>query len=388
MGISKATFLAIATLFAAQHPLHAEEAKKPIELSAEYTADVIGVVGRDVGDKLYWLDNLNLTADADLERLVHWPKATLHVHVLNNLGGEPNGTAATLQGVDNIEVASQRVRLFEAWIEQGIGKHTSIRAGLYDLNSEFYSNEAAHGLIAPAFGVGSEISATGPNGPSIFPSTALAVRVDHHIGGSGIMRFAALNANARTLGDPKGVDFNFSDGALLIGEAGIEGDMKAVFGLWAYTKRQDDLRAVDPQGNPVKRAAHGAYVILEHPIDHREGPGAASLFFRGGISDGRTTPFRGGWQAGLMLKQPFADRPEGVLTIGANQGYLSGGFRAQLRDDGLRAVAAETAIEMTYADKILGRLRVQPDVQFIINPGGERDRGVAMVFGMRFGIGF
>ena len=80
--------------------------------------------------------------------------------------------------MNNIEVAETRFKVYEAWIEQGFGDgRVSLRAGLYDLNSEFYTNDAAGALIAPPFGIGSELSATGPNGPSIFPSTALAVRL-------------------------------------------------------------------------------------------------------------------------------------------------------------------------------------------------------------------
>ncbi|WP_165324709.1 carbohydrate porin [Rhizorhabdus phycosphaerae] len=382
--------LAVATLLSCipYGNLHAHDAERAIDISADYTADVVEVLGRRTNHNTYWLDNLNITADADLDRLVGWQGGALHVHVLNNFGGMPNNAAGTLQGVDNIEVPSQRLRLFEAWLEQGIGENTTVRAGLYDLNSEFYANDAAGTLTAPAFGVGSEISATGPNGPSIFPSTALAVRVEHRFDGNGVIRFAAMNAHANTVGDPGGVDFKFHDGLLLIGEAGIERDLELTVGVWAYTRRQDDIYAVDGDGAPLRRKAHGAYVIFEHPLGGQEGPGAAKAFFRAGVSDGRTTPFRGGWQAGITIAQPIASRPDGVFSIGANQGYLSKGYRASLRDGGTRSTAAETALEVTYADMLFGKLGVQPILQLVLDPGGEKSRGPVGVFGMRFSIGF
>ena len=101
--------------------------------------------------------------------------------MLNNSGGAPNDVAGTLQGVDNIEVRTPRLRLFELWLEQSLGP-ASVRAGLYNLNSEFYADDAAGQLLAPAFGIGSELAATGPNGPSIFPSTALGVRLNVDLG--------------------------------------------------------------------------------------------------------------------------------------------------------------------------------------------------------------
>ena len=98
--------------------------------------------------------------------------------LLNNSSGMPNGDAGTAQGVDNIEVSRHRTRLFEAWVQQDFaGAAASVRAGLYDLNGEFYANDSAGLLIAPAFGISSELAATGANGPSVFPSTALAMRL-------------------------------------------------------------------------------------------------------------------------------------------------------------------------------------------------------------------
>ena len=124
-----------------------------------YTADVIGPVQGGVAKAGRYLDNLDITLDGDLERAVGWKGATVHAYVLNNMGGRPNDVAATLQGVDNIEVSRERLRLYELWIEQSLaGGAASVRAGLYDLNSEFYATGASDLLIAPPFGIGSEPS--------------------------------------------------------------------------------------------------------------------------------------------------------------------------------------------------------------------------------------
>jgi porin len=180
-----------------------EKAEGPVQFSLSYTADAIGVVDGGLARRGRFLDNLDLMMDFDLERVGGWRGGSAHVHLLNNSGGIPNDDAGTLQGIDNIEVASQRLRLFEAWIEQSFG-NASLRVGLYDLNSDFYANESAGTLIAPAFGVGSEIAATGSNGPSIFPSTALAARYHVQFDNDAFVRAAAINADAGVLGDPGG----------------------------------------------------------------------------------------------------------------------------------------------------------------------------------------
>jgi len=314
-----------------------------------------------------------------------WRGGQAHVHVLNNLGGVPNDGAATLQGVNNIEVASQRLRLFEAWVEQQLGARTSVRLGLYDLNSEFYANDAAGLLIAPAFGVGSEIAATGSNGPSIFPSTALAVRIDRQLDGKGsYARFALLNAAAGTLGDPQGVNLSFDSGALLIGELGIANERgKLGVGGWGYTERHDDIDATDAAGDPVKRRAWGVYAIGEVQLRDSEGVPGIAAFARVGVSDGQTTPFRGGWQAGLLVTRLIPGRADSQLSFGVNQAYLAHGHRRRLAAAGSDSVPAETAFELTYSDRLAPWLSVQPDLQLVVNPAGERGRGVVLVAGLR-----
>lgn len=366
---------------------HAEEAVAPdaVELSLSYVADAVGTVEGGLAKRGRFLDNLDLAADLDLERLVQWRGASAHFDVLNNSGGIPNDDAGTLQGVDNIEVASQRLRLFEAWVEQAWGD-TSLRVGLYDLNSEFYANDSAGLLIAPAFGIGSEIAATGPNGPSIFPSTALGARFHASFGAGLFARAAILNAHAGVLGDPTGVDTSFDDGALLVAEGGLEGDRKLAFGVWRYTESQDDIRELDGLGNPVQRDAQGAYFVYEQPLNDSEGARATTAFLRAGVSDGDTTPFAGGWQAGLLIERVFAGRPDSALSLGVNQGVLSDGYRQNLVDLGAPMDDSELQFEITYSDKLLPFLSVQPDLQWVRNPGGDRSIDDALVAGLRVSV--
>src|SRR5262249_31288645 len=161
----------------------------------------------------------DLVGDASLDALIGWRGAHVHAHLLSNSGGAPNDAAATLQGVDNIEVGRRRAKLYQLWIEQEFASgRGALLAGLYDLQSDFYQDDAAVLLIAPAFGIGSELAATGPNGPSIFPSTALALRVRWPLSQRQQVQVAAFNAHAGVMGDPDGVDLRFEDGALLIAE--------------------------------------------------------------------------------------------------------------------------------------------------------------------------
>ncbi len=364
---------ALALIFSTS-ALAQEEADPALDIGAVYRADLVGVAADGRRMRSFGLDDLNVEANGDLERLIGWKGASFHIDVLNNLGDRPNDVAATLQGVNNIEVASPKLRLFEIWVEQKIGSRTTLRAGLYDLNSEFYASDASGLLLAPAFGVGSEIAATGPNGPSIFPTTALAARVDHRFGGAGFARIAVLNATAGALGDDRGSALDFHHGVLLIGEAGLEKDGgKLAVGAWGYSQKQDDLVETDAAGDPVHRNAQGIYAIAEKALGKADAAFAPSLFVRAGISDGKTTPYRGGWQAGILMGYVVPGRDDSQLSIGINQAYLSNGYRDQLRADGMHTAATEDAIELTFADKLTSFLTLQPDLQFVWNRGGDAD---------------
>lgn len=378
-GVAAALALTVCTGAAA-----AAEAPSPaVTWAAVYTADLQGVAGSGTHAGRY-LDNLDLIADVDLEKAIGWSGGTLHAYVLNNSGGAPNDLAGALQGVDNIEVATPRLRLFELWLEQGFaGGRATLRGGLYNLNSEFYANEAAGLLISPAFGIGSELAATGPNGPSIFPSTSLGLRLNLDLGEGRYARAAVLNARSGVLGDPGGVDVSLDDGVLSIAEVGIEGPTRLGAGAWRYSQRQDDQRDVDAAGAPIRRRAQGAYVLAEHRVFGADGARRGVIFVRAGVSDGDTTPFRGGWQAGLRISQPFTSRPDSDFSIGVQQGVLAGKFRANLRDTGTDAGSAENGVEVTYADRLTDRITVQPDLQWIHNAGGDRAAPNRLVFGVR-----
>jgi porin len=363
-----------------------QETVEPVQFGFVYKADISGTIAGGRSQAGRALDNIEITAEASLEDLIGWSGARIYGHVLSNSGGAPNDIAETLQGVDNIEVARPRAKLYQLWLEQGFADGgASVLAGLYDLNSEFYQTEASGLLIAPAFGIGSELAATGPNGPSIFPSTSLAVRARWEILPGQTVQGAVINANAGVLGDPGGVDFSFDAGALLIAEWSSAGDVQMRLGAWRYTDAQDDIRDIDALGAPVRRHAQGVYASLEGPIWRGAGRTVAG-FVRAGAADGQTTPYLGGWQAGVLASPVFASRPDSAFSFGVNQGLTNARERANARDLGDNPSDAESALEIAYADRVGEHLTLQPDLQVIHNPDADAERDTVVVATLRLAL--
>ena len=376
---------ALLLAFGLEHPAWAQDesddGKSPISIEASYKSDLASVVSGGLARGTRWLDNLNVTAEFDLDRLAGWQGGTVFVNVLNNFGGRPNDLVGSIQGVNNIEVGSTHFKLYEAWAEQALGSVT-VRAGLYDLNTEFYQNDASALLISPPFGIGSELSATGPNGPSIFPSTALAGRINVQLGGMYV-RAAVLNAKAGTIGDADGVAPFGPEGLLTIGEWGWTGNGKVAIGAWRYTKEQPVIDAPDVQPQGTTHVSQGIYFTLERELFAKDGGATVSGFLRGGISDGYTTPYAGGWQAGVLVDHVFAARPASSFSLGVGTALLSKSYRDSAFLAGAPLRKTETIIEATYKDEILPGLSLQPDLQYVINPAADPTIRNALVVGLR-----
>jgi porin len=364
---------------------YADETNPSIVLSTRLTSDILGVVQSTKETRVRGLANLDVVADLDLENLVTWHGARIKLHGLSNHGGQPNNFAGTLQGVDNIEVTSNRTKLYQAWIEQDLfGGKVSLLTGLADLNADFYQNDSAGLLLAPAFGIGSELAATGPNGPSIFPSTALTARVRVALRSDVYVKAAVVNARSGVLGDPGGVDWGLREGGLLIGELGWTGRGKLAVGYWHYTKRQTDIRRAGIDGMPSSAIAQGAYLLVDQRLSARNTRGPAiNVFARVGVSDGATTPFSGGGQLGVLITGLLTARPESQMSFGINRGILSTRYRANSGDVGVPLSQSETGLEMSFSDQLTSRLRVQPDLQYVIRPSGNRVLKDALIVGLR-----
>ena len=361
-------------------PVRAEDApappemRGPVKVTFDYKLDAVGVAEGPGSGHALVLGDADLAADVDLEKAVGWRGAAAHVEVSQTHGGAPNERAGTLQGVNNIEVASRRLRLYQAWVEQGWADGAlSLRAGAYDVSSEFATLTSAADLIAPAFGIAPELAGGGPNGVAAYPSTALGARLSLQRG-HGYAYAAVVNARPGALGDNGGVDTGFSDGVLLIGEAGYKAKSKLAIGYWAFSQLQ-------PGQGPAAsgdRRAWGGYLAAETPIH-----GGWTAFARVGMTDGNTQPLAGSWQAGVRLQPLLHARPDSLLALGVSQVRLASAYRAAEIAAGLDPSQSETLVELTYADIVGGKLRLQPDLQYVRFPGGDRRASDAVVASMR-----
>lgn len=391
-----------------------------LELDGDYIGDVIANVRGGHDRHTVYLGNLDLTLTAHLEDLTGLPLGTMFVYGLVNHGGRPSKHVGDLQGVDNIEAPST-AKLYEMWWQDEFLDHRlSLLAGLYDLNSEFDVIESAAVFVHSSYGIGPELSQSGRNGASVFPTTALALRAKTLVTDRIVLQMAALDGVPGDLGDPHGTQVNVSrdQGAMLIAEGAwvLDDDggedavslarqrrervgrgwgevpyrLKLAAGVWGYTSKLDDLSAVNANGQPVRRQSHpGVYFLADTKLPDGlfAWPEEVSVFFRAGFADERVTTYVAYAGGGVAVTGLLPSRKDDLAGFGVAAAFIGSSFRRALRNEGEDPADAEVALEWTYRAALTPWLALQPDLQFVIDPGGIHIAD-ALVLGMRFEVDF
>jgi porin len=371
-------------MFVALLPVLPASADDRVAWTLSYQGDALHSFGDSVG-RAGAVENLHATLDfADILRV---PGLSFHVGGAVTSGSAPKDVEA-LQGIDNIEVDRQRGRLYELWIEQASNdSRASVRLGFQEINADFYATDAAGLFINPSFGLPAEFSSTGQNGPSTFPSTALALRGRWLPTENLDLRVGVFNAVANSVGDPGG-PASFDDGVLFIAEATWQGRAALSLGGWTYSEDQPDIRETDALGEPLLGPSTGVYAMLEGKLwGHEEGRRITG-FLRAGFADGDTSPIDAGWQAGVLVSNLLEDRPDSALMLGVTGAHTSSSQRANMRDAGIDPASGETILEIAFSDRLTPWMRVQPDLQIVFDPGGNSERDIVYVAGLRLALEF
>lgn len=348
------------------------------EISLRYIGDAIAVVdgGLERGARGLGRFDIGLSSGDDFLGL---SGVRAHIDVMLVHGG---GLSDTLIG--DAQVASNvdapwAVRPFEAWVEAPLGGDVRAKAGYIDLNSEFDVQPVGATFLNSSFGIAPDYSQSGENGPSIFPVTSpgLVVTIEKSRWSAKFALFDALPgdpAHPHRFVPPS----PFRGGLLLAAEAdakvGSRGEIQ--FGGWTYTEPFDRI-----DGNGTGRS-WGGYAQYGHRIVGDEDGDSFKGWVRVGYAADAVNVI--GLYTGGGFRLGNDDRHLGLGIAHARRGDPA----VQL-DPGYRA---ETAFELTGYYRLAPWVAVQPDVQYIRNPGwlGTPD---ALVLGLRlhlstaFGIG-
>lgn len=292
---------------------------------------------------------------------------------LLQVGAGMNGTAIGLPAGSRIEVSALRIdsqdpsakyigdiqvasnidapsasRLNQLWYRQDLpGTPLRVWLGLIDLNQYMDVTESATALLNSSFGITPVISGNVPTSTYPKPGYGTMLRWER---GDSVLHLGVFQGNPEVRKDV------FHDGRMLIAEwqpVGAGGDDSPI-GVKVGGWQCHCSTGPDP-GDLIR--AWGGYGSLQVMVGKRaDEPVVAFLHLSGSPSNDSISPFA--VAAGFNTPSPLGKRPDDTLSVGLTRMHLRG------RD-------AETSYELTYVLSLVDDVSLQPDVQYITNPGGQ-----------------
>jgi porin len=358
-------------------------------LEAVYTADLWHNTRGGLRKGDVYLDNLDINLRVDGLGSSAMDGLTAYAHLIYNNGETFSdvfvGDAMVVSNIDS----SAPARVHEAWIEWATGHVESLafRVGLYDLNTEFDTSDNRSLFLHSTHGVGHELAQSGKNGPSIFPNTSLGMRVAWDAGGNWRLLGAVLDGVPGDRDEPAraGVHLSSEDGALGIVEAQwSRGRIEnLVVGHWRYTAAFADLLSTGMSPLPDRHDNHGSYGAIDIALNNSDAEWGSSAFFRFGVAEGRINEYDQFLGMGLRFNGLIPGRSDDQVGIAFSRAGLSRAALHAAANLALPRDNFEAAIELTWRAVLNDWLTMQPDVQYVINPGASPALDDALAVGLR-----
>jgi len=394
-----------------------------IKFTFIYYGDGFGNPTGGVKQGLGYDGRFSAILDADLEKLAGWSGAILHAS-----GQQIHGTQFSAMNLDNLMTVSGieapvSTRLFNLWLDQKFGQF-DLRVGQFTAAQEFLISENANLFVNSTFGwpllSSQDLPSGGPNYPEATPGARLKFQPNEQLS----LSVAVFDGNPAGPGtgnpigrDPNGGAFRLRDPPFYIvelayqhgppekGEAYENPNQEAMavggarqtrgselpgtikVGFWAHTgvfgdERYDTtngLLAVTGGTPFVHQGDYALYAIVDQTLWYVPGGGdrGLSAFARAMLAPDDRNPIDLYADGGLTFKGPLALRPDDTLGIAIAFARVSPLLSAFDRDTA--AVTGipipirnyEATIEWTYQWQMATNWYVQPNLQYIIHPGGN-----------------
>jgi porin len=358
---------------------------------------------------------LELYVKADMHKLGFWKGLCFHAD-----GYQIHGNSITaanigsLMPVSNLE-ATDATRLFELWFEQHLfNDKLAVKFGQLAADAEFVISEGGGYFLNGTWGWPSITAADLPSGGPAYPLATPGVRVALNPNDKFGVMVAVYNGDpAPTCAneDPQrcndhGLDFELDDPPLLMAEGAykynqdkLAGTIKIGgwhhFGEFEHQRFDSGGALIAVTGNSGRPLDHnwGLYGIIDQLIwrvpgsEESKGVGVFARFI-GAPADRNLIDFY--FDGGVTFTGMIRGRPDDAFAIGFAYTNISDQVSAFDVDFG-EPVARnyEALIEICYTYQINPGWSVQPNFQYIFQPGGNV-AGVedATVLGARTSIAF
>jgi len=373
-----------------------------VSLFGSYTCEVWGNTTGGLKTGSVYTGLLEFGAEVDLEKLVGWSGGSVGTSWLWLSGRDASedlvGNFLTISNIAGLNT----LRMMELWFQQNfLEDKISLRLGNITADSEFVVSDFGGLFINAEFGWPALAGMNMPGGGAAYPTGGLGARLaleptDWLGFRSGVFLTNLIPQNINRAGfrwdlnSKQAVtwmnELCFSHGT---GEGSqtLPGFVKA--GMWLQTGAE--ANALDSESGLTNT---GFYLLADQMLlpERREDDSISNEGMGAFAGLGFTPPGRNVvdfyLNTGVTYKGLIPGRDEDTCGLACGLASPSHGADADLRNEGLAPQAAEMVLEATYQCVIAPCCFVQPDIQYVINPGATLATGNALVLGARFSVVF
>ncbi len=356
--------------------------RSAVTFEGAYIGDAVRNFSGGIKKGSSYLGLANLKLNFDTEAAKMWKGGRFFVNAANAHGGNPSSTLiGDFHTVSNIE-ADEMTYFHELWYKQTFD-HFEVIVGLQDLNSDFVSTEYGSLFINSTFGTPSTIADNVPS--PIFPFTTAGISLKWNINETNTFKMAVFDGLPTEYEQNKynlKWSFGKDQGVFAVSEYELSGLIKnrpeGSYRAGAYYHSQL-MESVTENNGKEFRYNYGLYLIADQMIYRKSsGKGGLGIFGQLAISPRSINTHYRYLGLGLSWQGLFKNRDEDIMGIA----ITNAGFHDSSKKD-------ETILELSYKAQLTDNIFVQPDFQYVINPGETGvDLNNASVGFIRFGFNF
>jgi porin len=381
-------------------------AKYGISLAIQETSEVQGNPTGGVHRGADYDGLTQVILQLDTQRAFGWYGGLLNISAL-----QIHGRSLSADNLESLQTSSgiqadRATRLWEAWYDQKFldEDRADIKFGQQSVDQEFIFSPNGGYFVNTMFGWPLVPSVDLPGGGPAYPLSDLGIRLRYRPINPVTILAGVFNGNpARTLdgdaqrADASGTSFALNGGILAFaelqytypalgslvypGEGAPLGHTYKI-GVWYDTEPFADQRLTSLSGAPLShRGDYSIYAVADQMVwrDSAFPNRSVSLFGRvmgTPEADRNLADFSA--NGGVVYHTPFITRPDDTIGLGFGYAHVSRQAQAASQDAAQAAppgtyapiLSSETFVELTYQYQVHPWWQIQPDLQYVFNPGG------------------
>lgn len=344
----------------------------PFTFRTEITGDLISNMhgGRKSGHS--YVGKIDLSLGLSTEKAGWFKGGKLFLHAINAHGGNPSARyVGDIQPVSRIE-ATNRISLFEFWYRQDIGKF-SVLFGQFDMNSTFAVNATAGNFLNTSFGMYPSIALNVPL--SIYPYATPSLYAKWKQSEKLAFQAAVFDGSPLKFQDnPNNLKWQIDGKKRLFSTFEIQmkeikdSVVKGNYKIGGYY-HNGDFRNLSDSSNSVD-GSYGIYVTMDRLIiaENSKDNQGVTAFLQSGSSPGKTNLVDFYLSTGLIYTGILPSRSNDILGLGFVYSSINNHLHQVYP---ISYTQSRCLIELNYKAQFGNNFIVQPDFQYIINPGAN-----------------